>query len=163
MSRSAARPQFAHARLRRSSVFCGTAFISFVLALLLIVSCSGSSDGSSSDLRFPARALMIVTSAEGRLKVEVRSSPQPLTRGVGAIELVVTDALGAPQSTLSVTAIPWMVSHGHGTSVTPNVLVMGDGRYVLTNVNFFMPGKWELRTTMSGSVSDHVALSFDIL
>ena len=131
-------------------------------AILPLVSCGGSLDAQSPDMTFPAQALMHVASAEGKLRIEVRSSPQPLTRGVGAMELLVTDREGAAQTSLEVVAVPWMASHGHGASVVPSVTPMGGGRYVVTNIDLFMPGRWEIRTTMSGSVSDHVALAFDI-
>jgi hypothetical protein len=34
--------------------------------------------------------------------------------------------------------------------------------YVLTNVGLFMPGTWELRTSIAGAITDHTAPSFEI-
>jgi hypothetical protein len=51
---------------------------------------------------------------------------------------------------------------GHGSSVTPLVKETGGGVYEVSDVVLFMPGLWELRTTLTGEVSDHVAPQFEI-
>jgi hypothetical protein len=55
-----------------------------------------------------------------------------------------------------------MASHGHGASVVPSVSVESGGRYVVTDVDLFMPGQWTLRTTIEGAATDHVALAIDV-
>jgi hypothetical protein len=47
-----------------------------------------------------------------------------------------------PASTLTVK--PWMPAHGHGTSAT-TVTAVGVGEYDVTNVNFTMPGEWQIQ------------------
>jgi hypothetical protein len=42
------------------------------------------------------------------------------------------------------------------------VMPEGHGKYLLTEVNLFMAGLWELQTTISGPVSDYVAPQFEI-
>jgi hypothetical protein len=112
---------------------------------------------------FPANAYTTVASDTGRARVEVRTSPtQPPVRGVDTLELRVIDAAGNAIDGVTLDVVLWMPAMGHGASVVPTVTPMGNGRYVLTNVDLFMPGTWELRTTLSGSVSDHAAPSLDI-
>ncbi len=82
------------------------------------------------------------------------------------MQLVITDETGAPQSGLTLDTTPWMPAMGHGASVTPSVSETSPGTYVVEDVDLFMPGTWELRTTIadadSGSSTDHVAPSFQI-
>jgi hypothetical protein len=54
-----------------------------------------------------------------------------------------------------------MPSHGHGASVHPEVHPEGGGVYRVEQVVFFMPGRWELRTTI-GDGEDHAAPVFQI-
>ena len=67
-----------------------------------------------------------------------------------------------PVDGLAITVLPWMPDMGHGASVTPTVTAAGGGRYVVENVELFMPGKWELRTTLAGPSEDSVTPSFRI-
>jgi hypothetical protein len=55
-----------------------------------------------------------------------------------------------------------MPAMGHGTSVTPTVSAEGGGDYRIDDVDFFMPGLWELRTQMTGAREDEVAPSFQV-
>ena len=128
---------------------------------LVLAACSAS---VQQDSPFSGPALMDVRGDQGNLVVEMRTAPsQPPTRGNASVELVVHDATtGAPVDGLSVVVVPWMPAHGHGTSVVPTIEGEGDGRYLVTNISFFMPGDWELRTSFSGSVTDRVAPSLEI-
>jgi hypothetical protein len=51
---------------------------------------------------------------------------------------------------------------GHGASLIPIVAEDPPGTYVVRDVDFFMAGTWELRTSISGPVTDHAAPSFQI-
>jgi hypothetical protein len=141
----------------------------FAFACLLLSGC-GSSDSASSapscssQSEFPSEPLTTVTSSSGLLHVDLHAAPyQPLVAGVGCVELVVTDAsTGASVDGLTVSMTPWMPAMGHGTSVTPVLTPLGQGRYVFTNVSLFMPGEWQLRTQFSGSVKDSVAPTFSV-
>jgi hypothetical protein len=130
------------------------------LGFLILTACVAS----TSDDSFSNVALVGMPSESGKYFVEVRTAPtQPPTRGVATVDLVVRDrATNAPVDGLDVEVIPWMVAHAHGASVVPSVTPQGDGHYLVSNVGFFMPGAWQLRTTLNGSVSDHVAPSIDI-
>lgn len=131
--------------------------------------CGGSSaspgGGASSDGgAFPAAPLMMVTSTSGALAIEVRTSPeQPPTRGESTVQLVITDATtSAPRSGLTLDTVPWMPAMGHGASTTPNVVETNPGVYEIRSLELFMPGKWELRTNISGAITDHATPSFQI-
>ena len=91
--------------------------------------------------------------------VVLAHSPTPV-RGNHTVQLVVTSA-GAPADDLALTIVPWMPAMGHGTSITPTVTPLGDGAYQLDDVDLFMPGLWELRTTIA-SPQDYAAPSFAV-
>ncbi len=96
------------------------------------------------------------------MSVEVRSSPQPPTRGGVDVEMTVTNiASGKPQDGLDFLVQPWMPAMNHG-AITPTVTPEGNGKYLITEIDLFMAGRWELRTTFSGPVSDYVAPIFTI-
>jgi hypothetical protein len=102
-------------------------------------------------------------SLAGKLRVEVRTSPQPPNRGTTRVQLRVFDAAtGAAEPGLTVAAVPFMPAMGHGTSITPQSSVTPEGYYVLDNVSMFMPGRWELRIDFSGKVVDRAVPTFDI-
>ena len=91
------------------------------------------------------------------LAIDVRTSPQPPSRGTNEVELTITRASdGAPVDGLTLDVEPWMSSMEHGTS-TPTVTPEGGGVYLVTEVYLYMPGLWTLRTTISGAMTDHAA------
>jgi hypothetical protein len=132
-----------------------------LIASALIVSCSDSSSDESG--AFPDTALATVTSTDGALRVEIRTTPdQPPTRGTIEVEYRVHDATGKAVSGLALDVQPWMPAHGHGASVVPSITDEGDGRYVAKNVTLFMAGSWELRTTVSGDPGESWVLPLEI-
>ncbi len=132
--------------------------------MTLAAACGGSSSDDASGAGFPRDPYAVATSDSGALHIEVRTAPtQPPPRGTCTIELFVTDTTGAARDGLTIDVVPWMPAMGHGASVKPTITARGNGRYVLTNVSLFMPGTWELRTTFSGSLSDHASASIPIL
>jgi hypothetical protein len=125
--------------------------------LALVASCSSESSGDGANASFPDDPIATDTTPGG-LHVVVRTAPsQPPPRGTCTVELTVTDASGAPKDGLTLDVVPWMPAHAHGASVRPTVVAKGGGNYLVTNVSLFMPGEWELRTTIAGPVSDHAA------
>jgi hypothetical protein len=101
------------------------------------------------------------TSGTGAYDVAVLAhSPLPV-RGNHTVQLMLTDTAGAPADDLALTIVPWMPAMGHGTSVKPTVTPLGGGAYQLDDVDLFMPGLWELRTTIA-SPQDYVAPSFEV-
>jgi YtkA-like len=135
------------------------------MAAALFLGCGSSAPAEGSALdQFPAAALMTLPSNSGKLSIEVRTAPQqPPSRGDGSVELVIRDATtGSLETGLSLSVTPWMPAMGHGASVPPSVAETTPGIYVVSNVSFFMPGTWELRTTISNALTDYVAPSFQI-
>lgn len=140
-----------------------------LLALLLaLVGCGTSTPVAPADsadgATLPAAPLRTINTDAGKLRVDIRTGPQqPPSRGTQTIELAIVDAMtNAPATGLTIVVVPWMPAMGHGTSLTPSVNEVSPGTYVITNVGFFMPGTWELRTVISGPVADHAAPSFQI-
>jgi hypothetical protein len=125
---------------------------------IVLFACSSSRSPAEADGTFPADPLVAVPSDSGALRVAIRTAPsQPPPRGTCTVEVTVTDALGAPKDGLTLEAVPWMPAHGHGAPTNPEVEAKGGGNYVVRNVDFFMPGDWELRLTFAGPLSDHAA------
>jgi hypothetical protein len=127
-----------------------------------VVGCSGEppppGEGS-----FPADPFAAVQSDDGALVIEIRTAPsQPPQRGITDAELRVSDGAGNPVSDLDVDVEPWMVDMGHGAPTDPVVAAEGGGRYTASNVNFFMPGRWELRMTFGGGLVDRAAVELQI-
>jgi len=104
-----------------------------------------------------------VKSDSGALSVVVETLPRvSLDRGTNALEFVVTDSAGAGVDGLSLDVVPWMPVMGHGASVVPTVQAEGSGKYLVENVELFMPGLWQLRTTFSNGTTDHAVPSFEV-
>jgi hypothetical protein len=124
------------------------------VALALALSCCGACSGSSI-----APTDATVTSDSGALRVELRVSPQ---RGTNTAELTVTNVADKmPRDDVAVTVVPFMPSMNHGSS-RPTVTPEGGGKYQVTELYLYMPGYWELRTTLSGPTSDHVTLGVQV-
>lgn len=108
----------------------------------------GEDPSGGTGASFPEAPLTTFASESGALDVEVRTAPdQPPARGVVSVEYRITGKDGKPVDGLGVTVVPWMPQMAHGASVKPSVAAMGGGRYVISEVELFMPGTWELRTT----------------
>jgi len=130
---------------------------------VLLAGCTDPGQSGDGGVDFPATALLTLASDTGALNVEVRSSPQPPIRGVNQIQLTVTSADGgAPVDGLTVSVDPWMPVMGHGSSTNPTVTAEGNGVYDVSDVYMAMPGTWELRTSFSGTMTDHVTAQFQI-
>ena len=79
------------------------------------------------------------------------------------LELTVAEASsGQARSDLAIAVEPWMPSMNHGSSISPTVAPRGDGTYLVTQVDLFMPGHWELRMSLSGSTPDDAVIAVDI-
>jgi hypothetical protein len=133
--------------------------------LLSCAGCSARAVGSADPetIVFTSDPYMMTTSDSQLLHIDVRMSPQPPVRGTDAMELTVTDvASGKPRDDLTVAVNPWMPAMNHGSSAIPTVTPKGGGQYVVTELDLFMPGHWELRTSFSGTTTDHAAPAVDI-
>ena len=134
---------------------------SLLAALALAAGCGSSSSAPDAgdvvncqtDPRVFAYApnLAVKSSTSAMTFTLVQSDPAPPARGNDVWTMHVTDAAGQPLSNLSLTVLPFMPDHGHGTSVNPSVSVKGAGNYSVSPLYFFMPGVWRIRFTPAGS------------
>ena len=111
---------------------------------------------------FAAEPDQVLASDLGALSIEVRFSPDPPVVGSDAAELSFIDGSGAGASGLALQVVPWMPAHGHGTSVVPTITETAPGTFLVSPLYLYMPGSWELRMTISGSVDDTAKSAFEI-
>ena len=131
-----------------------------VAALLFVVAAWGGCGGGAPPAPdvpavFPAMVLATADSTSGHLHVALHAVPDPLVRGQNVGQVAITDDAGQPVDGLSLTLIPWMPSHGHGTSVQPEITATtAVGVFVANPLYLFMAGEWELRMTFEGAFND---------
>jgi YtkA-like len=145
--------------------FC--TYLCSLIAALALVACGSAAPPddnlAAASLEFPADPYAVMSSVEGALQIEVRTVPeQPPARGEASAEYRIRDASGRAVDDLELAVVAWMPAMGHGTSVKARITPLGEGRYVVSNLNLFMPGKWELRSNFSGPVTDRAVPSFQI-
>jgi hypothetical protein len=129
---------------------------------VLVGAAAACSGGAAPAAGFPAEPYTTTTSDSGALVVDVRTSPQPPARGSNSVELTVKQASdGTPVDGLSVAIQVWMPAMNHG-SADPTIAPDGSGKYLVTNVYLYMPGTWQLRTTLTGTTTDHATPSLDV-
>lgn len=113
------------------------------------------------DCTSETRADMYVAGLEKtgtQVKVSLVSDPAPPTRGDNVWTLTITDLDGSPIDGLTLDSTPFMPDHGHGT---PNQETQSAGttagEYVLSPINLWMPGYWEVDIDITGdNVTDNV-------
>ncbi len=129
---------------------------SFGLALL---ACSGDSGGTTGNNGGAASTLTGcaadhrkdlytagLTKPAGTMSVKLLDSdPGPPIKGTNELMLEVLDASGQPVDGATITVLPWMPDHAHGSAVTPTVTPAGGGKYNVTNVYLSMAGLWQLK------------------
>jgi len=148
--------------MTRLSLYVRFAAIALGLACAPLGCSSASSDGASAPT-YPATPFAVVTTDVGGYSVATRTSPgQPPPAGLSTVELTITDSTGAPVDGLTIETLPWMPVMGHGASVTPTTVPKGNGVYILTDVDMFMPGTWDLHFTITGPVTAHALVEFQI-
>jgi hypothetical protein len=131
-------------------------------ALLAGGACGTDPIQSTEPPSFAADPDQVLASDSGSLTIAVRFAPAPPTVGTDAAQLSFVDGSGAAAAGLGLTVVPWMPAHGHGTSVNPTVTETAPGIFVATPLYLFMPGSWELRMTITGSVDDTAKAAFEI-
>jgi hypothetical protein len=140
------------------------ALVSRIVAALVMMAAAGCSSGGPAETTgFVAGPLITVNSQSGQLKIDVRTSPQPPERGTNDVELTITGAAdGLARDGLALGIKPWMPAMGHGSSIVPIIAPKMNGKYLVSNVDLFMPGLWQLRLTISGQAEDYAAPAFEI-
>lgn len=132
-----------------------------VVSALLLSACSGGDSGSSSggdagasggatacdrDTRKDVYAAGL-TKAGATFTVKILDAqPAPPVKGTNTFTLQVLDASGKPVDGATVSVVPFMPDHGHGSAVVPVVTPVGtDGKYTVSKVYLAMAGLWEIR------------------
>ncbi len=140
-------------RASRSSVLAnGVAAIGF---LAIASGCGGSPPPIPPvPSSFPLQALTTVASTSGALQVALRSVPDPPVRGQNVGQLTVTDSSGQPIDGITVEVLPWMPSHGHGTSQAVEVTDQGGGVFITNPLYLFMAGEWLIQMKFQGTLDD---------
>ena len=134
----------------------------FVVLLAAIACGACSSPAAPSSTGFGPDPYVTAMTDSGALKIEVRTSPQPPSRGNDTVELTISNASdGTPVDGLTLDVQPWMPSMNHGTSA-PTIAPEGNGKYLVSNVYLFMAGTWQLRTTISGAATDHAEPAVEV-
>ena len=104
-------------------------------------------------------------SVSGAFKaVLVASVPGPPVKGTNAWTVTITDAAGAPQDGLEMTAAPFMPDHNHPTTVKAVVTPANDGKgtYAVDPVYLFMPGFWQVKLMLQTTAGDKDTVIFPI-
>jgi hypothetical protein len=145
----------------------------------LLPACGGSGNAGSHPPDFSACVNtpaiiyapgMSETSTGGGFTATVTAAATAANAGAPAVDapaigfdtwtVAITDATGAPAANLTVTADkPRMPIHGHSASTFPQVMAQDGGVYVVSEINFFMSGYWEmgLELAPAGAAADRVA------
>ena len=138
----------------------GAMLVAFALAPL--GACGSTSAPESPPLDFSGPPAQTVPSASGAVNVAIRWSPTTPVKGYDAAELTFSDSAGNPVDGLTVSVVPWMPAHCHGTSIQPVLMPSGPGVQIASPLYLFMSGQWQLLTTISGPVDDTATPTVEI-
>jgi len=105
-----------------------------------------------------------LSGASGKLSFTlVSAEPPPPTKGDSIWTLLVSDSTGAPRSELTVSVVPRMPDHGHGSG-TKTIVTPGTqhGTYSASPVRLFMAGLWvtTITATAPDGLTDTVRIGF---
>ncbi|WP_342376107.1 FixH family protein [Myxococcus stipitatus] len=104
-----------------------------------------------------------VTSTSGRLRIDVSTDVLPLRRGPRSFLIRVTESTtGKPVLGLRLAVQPWMPTMGHGLDEPVRITARSDSDFEVSDLDLFMPGAWELRLTLSGTVDDKAVIAFKL-
>lgn len=149
----------------RSRAWHRALVVSASLLVGLVPACgAGGTSPTGFDPEHPPTTPPMVTLASegGTWTIGMWVFPEPARRGPVDVLFAISDQAGAPVDGLSVQTQPWMPAHGHGAATSPVVAGLGEGRYWAMPINFYMPGRWELRTTLAGDVTERVVFVVDV-
>jgi len=151
--------------------------LSLLLAVAWVAACSssdGRADPTASDAATSACAqdnrkdvysagLSKQTAAALSVKV-MSATPAPPAKLTNELTLKVLDAAGQPLDGATLSVVPFMPDHGHGSAIKPAVAPRGGGVYDVSNLYYPMPGLWRVTVTIQlpGVAAQDVAFSFCI-
>jgi hypothetical protein len=106
------------------------------------------------------------TGALGQIVVRLlESTPAPPSKDDNDWLVEIVSPTDAPLDDLEVSAVPFMPDHGHGTPKRTKISPAGEpGRYLIEEVNLWMPGIWEvtIEAKDGADLDDFVVYTFCI-
>jgi hypothetical protein len=81
----------------------------------------------------------------------VGAEPWPPIVGMNTWTVRIDDAADAATPDATLTVVPYMPDHAHGSPLPPMATSNGDGTYTIGQLYFFMPGVWRVAVTVSRS------------
>lgn len=89
------------------------------------------------------------------------ANPAPPALGLNSWTVEVLDANGVIQNASFEEIKPWMPYHGHGASVVPQASRNADGSYLVSELDFFMVGVWQITfSAQTPAGNDSAAFTF---
>lgn len=114
--------------------------------------------GCAAEKRADAFALgLSKTLPNGSVVRLVAATPAPPAKGDNTWTVELVDGAGKPVSGATLTVVPFMPDHGHGTATAPTATPEGaPGKYRISNMNLPMAGYWDitLSVTVGATKSD---------
>lgn len=134
--------------------------LSTVLVLTLAAAFAGCGDvDSNNDVQDNGP----VVSEQGLFEAHVTPDPSQPSTGDNTLMLHVMDMEDNGVEGLALDVEPWMPHHGHGSPEEPVVMEKDNGMYMVTNLVYSMPGRWEVRIDVDdGEVSDRFVLKYSV-
>jgi len=126
---------------------------------------SGTTTACAQDTRKDVYTAGLSKKTAGTLSVKImEATPAPPAKLTNAMTLQVLDGGGLPVDGASVSVVPFMPDHGHGSAVKPSVSPKGGGVYEVANLYYPMPGLWRVTVTIQlpNAAPQDVAFSFCI-
>lgn len=140
--------------------------LAFLVAMLVLIAAAGlvgcgEDDGENEDQGEESQVLL---SEDGHFEARFVADPNPPVSGMNQVTMELwagedeTPVVGA-----QVEVEPWMPGHGHGSPEEPEVIEEGEGKYLISNIFYNMPGDWELRVDVhADEKTDHFVISYDV-
>lgn len=94
----------------------------------------------------------------GYYTAELIIRPRPPVVGKNSADLIIHDWKAHDIEGLGITVTPYMAEKGTPSPDKVTVKDAGRGLYILENLNYNMPGQWELRLDIRGPEDDTVVL-----
>lgn len=84
----------------------------------------------------------------------VAATPSPPVKGDNTWTVELVDGAGKPVSGATITVVPFMPDHGHGTATAPAVTPEGGpGKYRISNMNLPMAGYWDITLSVTAGAT----------
>ncbi len=100
-----------------------------------------------------------IPSDHGAYFIDIKMKDKPVVGG-NRFEMVVYDGKTKKiiKDKLLIEVVPWMALHEHGTLVESVVTELAEGKFLVENVNFTMPGPWQIHIRISRENREDTAI-----